>query len=145
MRQGEVLGLAADDIDFDKGIIRVRRQIRIVRAKLVFAEPKGRKTREVPLPSSVAERLREHIAEFLPRSISLSWETPTGKSVAVDLIIYGSMVGPSIGATSTRRSGGPLPPSPVSRRTGRTVCTPSAISTPPRCSTQGSRSRLSRT
>jgi integrase len=89
MRQGEVLGLAADDIDFDREIIRVRRQIRIVRAKLVFAEPKGRKTREVPLPSSVAERLREHIAEFPPRSIALPWETPQGKPVAADLIIYG--------------------------------------------------------
>ncbi|WP_412752989.1 tyrosine-type recombinase/integrase [Krasilnikovia sp. M28-CT-15] len=50
MRQGEVLGLAVDDIDFDKEIVRVRRQIMIVRAKLVFAEPEGRKTREVPLP-----------------------------------------------------------------------------------------------
>ena len=89
MRQGEVLGLAVDDIDFDKETVRVRRQIKIVRAKLVFAEPKGRKTREVPLPSSVAERLREHIAEFPPRPIVLPWETPTGKPVAADLILYG--------------------------------------------------------
>lgn len=89
MRQGEVLGLAAEDIDFGKEIIRVRRQIRIVRAKLVFAEPKGRKTREVPLPSSVAGPLREHLLEFPPRLIALPWETPTGKPTAADLIIYG--------------------------------------------------------
>ncbi|MEV6845452.1 site-specific integrase [Actinoplanes sp. NPDC051411] len=89
MRQGEILGLAVDDIDFEKQIIRVRRQIRIVRAKLVFAEPKGRKTREVPLPSSVAERLREHIAEFSPRPIALPWETPSGKPGAAHLVILG--------------------------------------------------------
>jgi integrase len=89
MRQGEILGLATDDIDFEKEIVRVRRQIRIVRAKLVFAEPKGRKTREVPLRSSVAERLRGHIAKFAPRSIALPWETPTGKPATADLIVYG--------------------------------------------------------
>jgi integrase len=93
MRQGEVLGLAVDDIDFEREIIRVRRQIKIVRAKLAFGEPKGRKTREVPLPASVAERLREHIEAFPPRSIALPWDTPTGKPVAADLIIYGVLGG----------------------------------------------------
>jgi integrase len=89
MRQGEILGLAADDFDFSRGIIHVRRQIKIVRARLVFAEPKGRKLREVPLPQSVALRLRRHIKEFPPVLVTLPWGTPDGRSVAADLIVHG--------------------------------------------------------
>jgi integrase len=102
MRQGEVLGLSVDDIDFGKGVMRVRRQIKIVGGRLVFAEPKGRKTREVPLPDSVAQRLREHIAKFPPVSITLPWETPAGKPVAADLIVYGS-TGIAVNRTTLNR------------------------------------------
>ncbi len=94
LRQGESLALAVDDIDFDKGIIRVARQIKIVGNRLVFAEPKGRKTREVPLPGSVASRLRHHLDEFKPVPIALPWEVPEGKSVSADLLIYGRRKGP---------------------------------------------------
>ncbi|MEU9981664.1 site-specific integrase [Streptomyces sp. NPDC050856] len=34
LRQGEALGLAVEDIDFDKEVVHVRRQVKMVRAKL---------------------------------------------------------------------------------------------------------------
>jgi integrase len=51
LRQGECFGLAVDDLDFLRGVVHVRRQIRIVASRLVFAPPKTGKTRDVPLPS----------------------------------------------------------------------------------------------
>jgi integrase len=89
LRQGEILGFAETDIDWAKRKIKVVRQIRIVRGRLVFAEPKGRKIREAPLPASIARRLQAHIKEFPPVSISLPWETPDGPLVSARLILYG--------------------------------------------------------
>lgn len=89
MRQGEVLALGIDDIDHERRLIHVVRQLKIVGNRLVFALPKGRKTRDVPLPGSVAERLLQHVERFPPVSVALPWEVPTGKLVSVDLVIIG--------------------------------------------------------
>lgn len=51
MRQGEVFGLAVDDIDFLHRVVHVRRQVRIVGSRLRFAPPKGGKERDIPLPA----------------------------------------------------------------------------------------------
>lgn len=42
----------------------------MVWAKLCFEFPKGRKVRDVPLPSSVARAIRQHMeySHFLPRA-----------------------------------------------------------------------------
>lgn len=74
LRQGEVLGLSADDIDEDT--IHVRRQLRVVRNRLVFAPPKGGKTRSVPLPTYLAKRVAEHVARFPPLEVTLPWVNP---------------------------------------------------------------------
>src|SRR3954470_3655254 len=89
LRQGEILALGADDVDYDKAMIRIRRQLKIVRNRLVFAEPKGRNSREVPLPGYVAAELKRYTAEFSPVSVALPWVVPTGKLVSVDLVVYG--------------------------------------------------------
>ncbi|MFJ3162704.1 site-specific integrase [Streptomyces kanasensis] len=65
LRQGEALGLAVEDIDFDKEVVHVRRQVKMARAKLCFALRKGRKVRDVPLPPSVARAVREHMSGSL--------------------------------------------------------------------------------
>ena len=49
LRQGEVLGLSPDDIDWLRKNIHVRRQVKIVGGRRVFAAPKGGKDRDVPL------------------------------------------------------------------------------------------------
>lgn len=81
-----MFGLAVEDIDFLRRVVHVRRQVRIVRARLVFAPPKGGKERDVPLPDSVALRLSSHIAAFPAVTASLPWKVPDGKPVTVRLL-----------------------------------------------------------
>lgn len=75
LRQGEVFGLSIDDIGED--VIHVRRQVRMVRNRLVFSLPKGGKTRTVPLPGQLAERIKEHVKRFPPLDVTLPWTNPT--------------------------------------------------------------------
>jgi integrase len=49
LRQGEMFGLAAEDIDWLRRVVHVRRQVRILGAAITFAPPKGGKERDVPL------------------------------------------------------------------------------------------------
>jgi integrase len=77
LRQGEVFGLAVEDIDEAANVLHVQRQIKMVGTQLVFALPKGGKTRDVPLPGSVARRLKEHLEEFPAQKITLPWGDPT--------------------------------------------------------------------
>lgn len=74
LRQGEVLGLSIGDIEED--LIHVRRQVRIVRNRLVYSLPKGGKTRTVPLPKYLAERIAEHVESFPPAEVTLPWTNP---------------------------------------------------------------------
>ena len=77
LRQGEIFALSPADIDFLAGTVDIQRQVRILAGnKLVFAPPKGRKTRTVPLPSSVAAEVNAHLAEFPPVRVSLPRLTP---------------------------------------------------------------------
>lgn len=81
LRIGEIYGLSPDDIQ-DKNL-HIRRQIRkndkTRTSSLVFALPKGGKTRIVPIPDSLIAFL-----ESLPTtSVTLPWEKATGKSRTV--------------------------------------------------------------
>jgi integrase len=66
LRQGEVFGLRVEDVDFLKRRLFVRQQVKLIRGNVTFAAPKGGKSRQVPLPDSVAfsltERLKTHPA-----------------------------------------------------------------------------------
>lgn len=74
LRQGEVLGLSLDDVG--DGVLHVRRQVRVVRNRLVFSLPKGGKTRTVPLPKYLSERIAEHAERFPPVAVTLPWTDP---------------------------------------------------------------------
>lgn len=76
MRQGEVFGLAVEDVDFDAQVIHVRRQVKKVGSKLVFALPKGRKTRTVPVPSHLLAKVREHVERWPAKAVTLPWGDP---------------------------------------------------------------------
>jgi integrase len=78
LRQGEVFGLAIEDVDFLRRKVRVRRQLKLVRGRAVFAPPKGGKEREVPLPEVVAVALAEHVRTVEPVEASLPWREVTG-------------------------------------------------------------------
>ncbi|MET7795755.1 tyrosine-type recombinase/integrase [Streptomyces decoyicus] len=76
LRQGEAFGLAVEDIDEAAGVIHVRRQVKRVAGKLVFAPPKGGKEREVPLPGLLAARIRVYRRDHPSREITLPWKDP---------------------------------------------------------------------
>lgn len=63
MRQGEILGIHKEDIDFADGIINVNHQVRPIRGKgLVITDVKTDKSRRpVTLPTTVLKVLREHV------------------------------------------------------------------------------------
>ncbi|WP_238487764.1 tyrosine-type recombinase/integrase [Actinoplanes flavus] len=87
MRQGEILGLAVDDIDFADGWITVRQQVKRVRSRLVFGLPKNNKERRIPLSDAIADILAQHIIDVPPRSVTLPWEDPDNdKRVTVTLL-----------------------------------------------------------
>jgi integrase len=102
LRQGEVFGLAVDDVDFLRGWVRVRHQVKIVGGQLVLAAPKRNKTRTVPLAETVAIRLAEHLRKFPAVELSLPWNVPGGRPTTFALSSLAASVVPSIGTTSTR-------------------------------------------
>jgi integrase len=69
LRQGEILTLGVDGIERTRPVIHVVRQVKIMGNRLVFALPKGRKTRDVPLPQVVADRLDVHIRRHPPTGV----------------------------------------------------------------------------
>ncbi|MER6778402.1 MULTISPECIES: site-specific integrase [unclassified Streptomyces] len=77
LRQGEVFGLSPDDIDEADEVIHVRRQVRIIKNRQVFSPPKGNKTRSVPLPATLARRLRAHLEAFPAHTVTLPWINPS--------------------------------------------------------------------
>ncbi|MET9806603.1 tyrosine-type recombinase/integrase [Streptomyces halstedii] len=86
LRQGEILGLAEDALDFEGGVLRVIRQVKLIQGKAVFAPPKCNKERDVPLPSSVAEALRFHMDACKPVEVTLPWRKPEGPKVTARLL-----------------------------------------------------------
>ncbi|WP_167384947.1 tyrosine-type recombinase/integrase [Amycolatopsis tolypomycina] len=88
LRQGEAFGLALDDVDFDEDMVTVQRQVKFVYGKPCFGPPKRGKIREVPLPSSVAQDIKEHVAKFPPIVVTLPWQHPGGELVSARVIVY---------------------------------------------------------
>lgn len=86
MRQGEILGIAVDALDFDSDTLHVVQQLKLSRSKPVFALPKGGKTRDVPLPGPVSDALKAHMKQFPPAEITLPWKTPDGPTVTKRLV-----------------------------------------------------------
>jgi integrase len=79
LREGELFGLAMEDIDFDELVIHVRRQLKKLGGQYVFALPKNDRERLVPIAAWVADSLRVHIANHRPAPCTLPWERVDGK------------------------------------------------------------------
>ena len=61
LRQGEILGLRWEDIDFDARTLRVEMALTPVDGKLELAAPKTESSRRtLPLPPALVTTLREH-------------------------------------------------------------------------------------
>jgi integrase len=63
LRQGELFGLGVDDIDFDGGVIRVARQVKLVSNRLLFAPPKYRRPEDLPRLVPMSDGLGENTQE----------------------------------------------------------------------------------
>lgn len=60
MRRGELLGLRWEDVDFENGVIHVRRNVTVVRGKLIVSEPKTPKSRRaIPMLQPLADFLAQ--------------------------------------------------------------------------------------
>ncbi|MEV3855585.1 site-specific integrase [Streptomyces sp. NPDC050095] len=97
LRQGEVFGLSPADIDFERGVVHVRRQVQLLMGRLFFTLPKGGRTRVVDMPEAVAGELTDHFAEFPASEVTLPWggPEPERKSRTFALILtttYGNAV-----------------------------------------------------
>lgn len=61
LRLGEVLGLRWSDLDLEAGTLRVEQTVQRVGGRLIFKEPKTRKSRrKLTMPATVAQSLRAH-------------------------------------------------------------------------------------
>jgi integrase len=91
LRQGEVFGLAEEDIDFAAGVVHVRRQVQSEGTKRYYRLPKGDKTRSVDMPDSVAAEIRAHMKQWKPLVVELPWGRPgSTRSQAHALLLYTS-------------------------------------------------------
>lgn len=86
LREGEAFGLAAEDVDLEEGIVRVRRQVKRLSGGYVFALPKNDRERTVPLPEWAAQVLRVHMAHHRPVPYTLPWEKPDRRPCTVNLL-----------------------------------------------------------
>ncbi|PXY33861.1 tyrosine-type recombinase/integrase [Prauserella flavalba] len=89
LRQGEILGFSPDDLDDDEMTVHLQRQIRTIGRTLVFAPPKGGKTRIVPVSTSVLAEIRDHESRYPAVAVTLPWREPEGEPVTVRLLITG--------------------------------------------------------
>ncbi|MEU1708281.1 site-specific integrase [Streptomyces sp. NPDC005706] len=81
LRQGEIFGLAVDDVDPLSGVLHVTQQVKLVNGHLIYAPPKNNKLRDVPLPDSVASVLAKHMTAFPPVEVTLPWLRSDGPPV----------------------------------------------------------------
>jgi len=89
LRQGEIFGLSPDDIDVERGEIHVRRQVKLLYGNTqIFALPKGRKVRDVPLPDAVLEAINAHVTARPPVDVTLPWEKSEGKRMTFTVLLY---------------------------------------------------------
>ncbi|WP_020670427.1 tyrosine-type recombinase/integrase [Amycolatopsis nigrescens] len=94
LRSGEVFGFSLDDVDRERNVVRVERQVRLVLNAPVFAPPKRGKTREVPIGAALLDDLDRYAEEFPPVAITLPWMHPDGDPVTVNLLMVNGEGGP---------------------------------------------------
>lgn len=103
LRQGECFGLAVEDVDFLRGVVHVRRQVKTVHYKRVLALPKYDKEREIPLSEPVKLALAEHLRAQPAHEVTLPWDVPSGKPTTARLIVT-SVRGLAVAANDFNRN-----------------------------------------
>ncbi|GAA4198816.1 tyrosine-type recombinase/integrase [Actinocatenispora rupis] len=90
LRQGEIFGLAADDIDTEAGWIHVRRQVKLIRGGLAFGLPKNDRERRIPLSATIGRALLDYMAtaRYEPAEITLPWENPASDETRTASLVF---------------------------------------------------------
>jgi integrase len=87
-RQGEMFAIDADkDIDFLRKTLHVRRQVKIIHGKQVFAPIKNDKVHSVPLTDEDCVMLSEYIRAYPPEKVTLPWVRAGGGPVTFTLLL----------------------------------------------------------
>jgi integrase len=88
MRQGELFALDVDkDLDFLRRVIHVRRQVKIIRGKLLFAPLKNDKIHDVPMSEDASLLLAEYIRTYPKGKVALPWVKADGDPVTFNLML----------------------------------------------------------
>jgi integrase len=87
LRQGEIFGLSPTDVDFLRGVVHVRRQVKVLAGNtLVLSLPKYERVRDVPLPSSVRDALALHLTTWPAAEVTLPWDGEDGDAKHGELV-----------------------------------------------------------
>jgi integrase len=87
-RQGEMFAIdTAQDVDFLRRVLHIRRQVKIIRGKQVFAPLKNDKTHDVPLTDAGVVMLSEYIRAYAPEKVTLPWVKAGGELVTFTLLL----------------------------------------------------------
>jgi integrase len=79
-RQGEMFALDAEqDIDWLRRVLHVRRQLKVIRGREVFAPIKNDKAHDVPLTDDDVVMLSEYIKAYPPQKVTLPWVKADGE------------------------------------------------------------------
>lgn len=88
LRQGEIFAFTLDDVDRERMVYHVNRQVVTVRGKLKFKLPKGHKTRVVPMGRGVLADPDDYAENFPPVEVTLPWaEDDSRKTETVKLLM----------------------------------------------------------
>lgn len=99
LRRGEALGLAWEDVDLDKGILRVRQAVKLEGGRLVIGEVKtAGSRRSLNLPGRLVEVLRAHRLRQLEERLA------AGERWHHQGLVFTTTVGTPIDPHNRRRS-----------------------------------------
>lgn len=94
LRQGEVFGLAVEDINFLKKKITIRRQVKQEGKVFIYGSTKTQRERTIPVSDHLVMALSAHIQAFPPKAITLPFDRTTGKPITASLILTDKNGGP---------------------------------------------------
>ncbi|GIV18955.1 MAG: site-specific integrase [Armatimonadota bacterium] len=98
LRQGELLGLRWQDVDFERGTLTVAVQLQTIDGKQVLVEPKtARSRRTLQLPQFVLDVLQQHLANQLLE------KAQSGESWREHGLVFASSVGTPVPARNLLR------------------------------------------
>lgn len=90
MRQGEVLGLTVDRIDFLRRTVTLDRQMMTIAGRVPFLAPLKTKAsnRTIPLPQVAVDALAEQLRMSRSDPVMLTWETPERTQVVPAELVF---------------------------------------------------------